>query len=166
MVKQFLKALPVTLIIVVILLAIIILVGLTGVNTWPFLFILFYFSTFCGMKWEKVVPVAVWGFLGFFGGYLTPLFGDIGGILLLVYLVVLLNISVSGVAKSFDPACFLMLTLTTGIPATLGLCTAASFPKDLAGFGAGVVLMVVMGLISKSGEKKATAKAAAAEKAE
>ena len=64
------------------------------------------------------------------------------------------------------PACFLMLTLTTSIPATLGLCTAASFPKDLAGFGAGVVLMVVMGLISKSGERKAATKAAAAEKAE
>ena len=163
MAKKFFKTLPITLIVVVVLLAIIILQGLTGTSNWSFIFCLFYFTTFCGMDIKKVLPVTVWGFLGFFGGYLTPfLGGTVGTICLLIYLILLLNASLSGVFKSFDPAAFLFLTLTTAVT---GLCTKESFGKDLAGFALGVVLMLVIGLIAGAVAKKSAAKAAAAAEA-
>lgn len=162
-VLKVIKTVPITLLVVVVLLAIIIGVGLTGVTTWPFLFCLFYFSTFAGMKLEKVLPLAIWGFLGLFGGYLSPIvalaLGEVAGLVALVlYLIILLSISLSGAAASFDPICFLMLTLATGIT---GLCTLESMAMDLAGFGVGVAFMLIVGFITNALAKKAAQKAAA-----
>ncbi|MBR0374257.1 MAG: hypothetical protein IJH91_07005 [Mogibacterium sp.] len=163
MAKKFFKTLPITLIVVVVLLALIILQSLTGTSTWSYIFCLFYYTTFCGMKLDKVLPVSIWGFLGFLGGYITPFIGGTAGtIVLLIYLILLLNISLSGVFKSFDPATFLFLTLTTAVT---GLCTKESFVKDLGGYICGVILMLAIGLIASAVGKKAAAKAAAKEAA-
>lgn len=162
---KFFKTLPIGLAIVAILLVIIVLLSLTGVTTmWPTFFCIFYFTTFAEMNIKRVPALIVSGVLGLFGGFITMLVpGTAGTILLLVWLLLLLTAGIMsdpGMPLIEGPFVFLMLTVATAVP---NICAATSAASIWIGYAAGIVLMVVIGLIMAAVAKKTAAKAESTE---
>ena len=165
---NFFKSMLIALVILVILLPMILGFDASPMPVWPFIFFLFYFTTFAGMARDKLLTSAVGGLIGILASFTPPIlyhfFGvpaDIGMLLLLVPVLLILTAVVDRRFKYVDPLCLLMLTVLTNIAGAtyLGVVYTplAEFLLILASYAIGVALFFVVTTIMAGRAKKKAA---------
>ncbi|MBR0374527.1 MAG: hypothetical protein IJH91_08380 [Mogibacterium sp.] len=161
--KAFLKALPVSIIVLVILIAIIILYGIAGLPTWPFILLLVVSSECYALKTDGFWIRAVGGLIAILLGFIQVLLpSSLGsGVILAIFLVlviVLVNLDVMKNKFIANAVTMVIFNIIVQVP---GVMTKENVVPVTIAYVVGVAIMaaIIYGLdaLAKKGQKKAEA---------